>query len=212
MCSNVSSFGGVELFKIEALDDFAKDFFSERLVASTGQIREKLKSDENTIRKEYLDACDRLFTKCNMQQERGEKGPIRFIYFFYLKSAMLTGKNEIQMNAYTELGYMDRVETVEFWYPNFIMDVFEQDMKLLDIEAKKRVMHYGYEHYMELKDKCFPLYISYIGKYIMMEMEKVISLQSFKKMKKTDDFEIVYSGYMDKGIRVFPPMKILMEQ
>lgn len=209
MYSNADALGGVELFHLEELDAFAKDFLQKRVPGSTRQISDILKHDAEKIRKDYLNACDKLFLQCIRQQEKGEKSAIRFVYFFFLKSALLTGKHEIQINAYTKDGYMDNVETMELWYPSFITDIFEQDMKELDLAAKKKIMHYGYSQYMQLREKCFPIYVSFIGKYIISEIAKVTELASYQKMNKEEEFEMVYSGYMDKGIRVWPPMQIV---
>lgn len=195
----------------EELNAFAKEFITERLESSTAQMRELLKRDGAKIRKEYLNACERLFTKCLKQQEKGEKAAIRFVYFFYLKSALLTGKHEIQINAYSSEGYLDSVETMELWYPSFIMDIYEKDMQELDAEAKKKILHYGYPQYMELREKCYPIYISFVGKYLMTEIQNITVLEAFQKIQKEDDFEIAFGGYMDRGIRLFPPMKIYVD-
>lgn len=212
MFSNASAFGGVELFKLEELNEFAKDFMEKTMQSTTKQIGDILKRDAEKIRKDYLNACDRLFLQCIKQQEKGEKDAIRFVYFFFLKSAMLTGKHEIQLNAYTKDGYTDKVETMELWYPAFITDIFEQDMKELDAAAKKKIMHYSYPQYVELRERCFPIYVSFIGKYIISEIVKVTELASYQKMSKETDIEIVYGGYMDKGIRVWQPMQIVRDK
>lgn len=212
MFSNAGAFGGVELFKLEELNEFAKEFLEKRLQNVIKQIGSTLKCDAEKIRKDYLNACDKLFLQCIRQQEKGEKDAIRFVYFFFLKSALLTGKHEIQINAYTKDGYMDKVETMELWHPSFITDIFEQDMKELDLAAKKKIMHYSYSQYMELREKCFPIYVSFIGKYIISEIAKVTELASYQKMNKEEEFEMIYGGYMDKGIRVWPPMQIVCDK
>lgn len=192
----------------EELNIFAKEFITERLERSTVRMREELKKNAAKIRKEYLNACEGLFQRCLKQQEKGEKAAIRFMYFFYLKSALLTGKHEIQINAYSNEGYMDSVETMKLWYPSFIMDIYEKDMQELDAAAKKKILHYGYPQYMELRERCFPIYISFVGKYLMTEIGNVTALEAFQKIQKEEDFEIIFGGYMDRGIRLFPPMKI----
>ena len=208
----ISNPADFQMLKPEELNTFAKKIITQRLENSTARMSELLKRDAAKIRKEYLNACEGLFSKCLKQQEKGEKAAIRFVYFFYLKSAMLTGKHEIQINAYTNEGYMDSVETMELWYPAFIMDIYEKDMQELDAAAKKKILHYGYPQYMELREKCFPIYISFVGKYLMTEIQNVTALEAFQKMQKEDDFEIAFGGYMDRGIRLFPPMKIYVDE
>lgn len=209
MFNNINAAAAFQMIKLEELDAFAKEFMSKRLESSTQEMQDTLKRKVDKIRKEYMAVCDRLFRKCITQQEKGKKEDIRYIYFCYLKSAMLTRKHEIQLNAYSKDGYADATETMELWYPSFITDIYEKDMEALDTAAKKKVIHYGYSQYMELREKCFPIYLTFVGKYIVAEIKNVIALDSYTKMQKNSEIQMIYGGYMDYGIQVYPPMEFM---
>ena len=204
MYSKVKFDTDYQMLKVESLNSYAKDFMSERLISSMQKIYEEIQTNGDAIRKEFLGVCDELFKKCILQQQNLKKDKINFMYFFYLRSAMFTKKHEIQLNMYTKDGYMDKTETMKLWYPEFIMNVYEQDMEELDKAAKKKIIHYGYPQYMELRDRCAYLYIMFIRDYIISEMPNMMSLDSYRNMKLDNEFKIVFSEYMDRGIKLWP--------
>jgi len=207
MFSKTGVIGGVKMFKPEESDEYVKEVFSGMLAESINEIKMYLGNHEKKIQDEYLKACDKLFRRCRQLQKEGKKDFIRYIYFFYLNSARITKKHEIQICAYSKEGYMDPVETMELWYPSFIMNIYEKDMEKLDSKVKQKVLRYGYSEYMELRAKCYPFYVALLGKYLMLQTKNVIFLPSYEQMCKDEGIEIVFGGYMDKGIRLYSPMK-----
>lgn len=133
----------------------------------------------------------------------GKKEAVKYIHIFYLQSAMLTQKLEYQINVYSELSYMDVAECSELWYPDFIMDFYKKDMEDLDKTAKQKVIKYGYCEFREMQERCFSVYVAMVGQYVANKAEKIVELDSYKEMIKEDDIQIIFGGYMDKGILVW---------
>ena len=188
----------------EDIDKFAKEFMERRMEANLSQLQKLMQTNEKSIKKEFLDTFERLCKTCMAKQKEGKKEAVKYIHIFYLRSAMLTQKLEYQMNAYTEMSYMDETECMELWYPTFIMDFYRKDMEELDKESKKNVIRYAYPQLRELRERCFSLYTALVGQYVMQAANELVRLDSYKEMEKDNDIQIIYGGYMDKGIRVWP--------
>lgn len=186
------------------INKFAKDFMEQRLGDNLKRMQKTLQTEGKSISREFTDPFDRLFRKCLEQQKKGKKKAIRYIHIFYLKSAMLTQKLEYQINAYTEMSYMDETECMELWYPSFIMDYYKRDIEELDKEAKKRVVRYAYPQLRELQERWYSVYTVLVGQYIMQAAGEIVNLDSYKDMEKDDAIQIIYGGYMDKGIQIWP--------
>lgn len=191
------------MYNKEQLNEFAKDFIMPRLEKNIKKIQQAIALNDIMIKRELLSCVDNLFKTCIYQQQEDAKQPIRYLHFFYLRLAVLTQQYDIQINAFSEQSYMDRIETMMFWNPDFIMKYYQEDMEAIEQEARKQVLHFGYLQLMELREKCFAIYILLIGQYLMRVAEDITNLASFQEMKKAENMQIVFGGYMDKGIQIW---------
>lgn len=192
------------MYSQEQVFQFEQQFMTERLEKSIQQIKTELEKNGRQIKEGLLSCTDRLFQKCICQQQEGIKQPIRYIHFFYLNLSVITGKYDIQMNAFSEQSYMDRTETMELWNPKFIMDFYEKDMKDMEKEAKSQILRFGYSQMMEVKARNFIRYAMVAGQYLMNAAGDIASLSSFQEMEKEEGLQMVFGGYMDTGFQIWP--------
>lgn len=192
--------------------DFAKEYLRPRLEADRLLLREELKKNGESIKKDLLTCTDRLFQKCISQQKEKIKQPIRYVHFFYLNLAVLTGRYDIQMNAFSAQSYLDKTESVDFWNPAFVMDLYEKDMKKLEKEAKRQIIRFGYPQMLEIKERSFIFYAMLAGEYLLGMAEDIVALSSFHEMKKSSEIQIVFGGYMDAGIQIWPKAVKVQEE
>ncbi len=191
------------MYSKEQLNEFAKDFLMPRLDRNIKKIQQTVALESIMIKKELLSCVDNLLKKCISQQREETKQPIRYLHFFYLRLAVITQQYDIQINVFSEQSYMDQIETMMLWKPDFIMNYYRDDIEAIEQEARNQVLHFGYPQLMELREKCFAIYIVLIGQYLMSVIEDITSLASFQEMKKADDMQIVFGGYMDKGMQIW---------
>ena len=71
-------------------------------------------------------------------------------------------------------------------------------------EAGQQSIRVGYPQLMELRERSFAIYAMLTGQYLMSVSGDIAGLESFHEMKKTDDIQIIFGGYMDKGIQIWP--------
>lgn len=192
-----------KMIKKEEINVFAKEFIKKCLYENLVKIQNRLEVEEKKIEKDFMQALSKVFEKCVKQQKKQKKRAIKYIHIFYLKSAMLTQKLEYQINVYSRLSYMDEMECSELWYPEFIMDFYKKDLEALDKEAKQKVIKYGYADFREIQERFFSVYTAMVGQYVAGRAEKIVELDSYKKMLKEDDIQIIFGGYMDKGILIW---------
>lgn len=191
------------MYNREQLNEFAKEFMTPRLEKNVKQLQQEIAQNGAKIKRELLSCIDSLFNKCISQQQKKNKQSIKYIHFFYLRLAVLTQQYDIQINAFSEQSYMDDIETMTFWKPDFIMKYYEDDIAAIEKEARKQVVRFEYSQLMELRQRCFSIYVMLIGQYLMSVVGDIAILESFHQMKKTEDIQIVFGGYMDKGIQLW---------
>ncbi len=190
------------MYTQDQLYEFYKEFMESRLEKNTQKILSV--QDE----KESLLTCmDRLFQKCIQQQQEGIKQPVRYIHFFSLNLSVLTECYNIQINAFSEQSYMDRTESIEFWNPGFIMELFEKEIKEMEEEGRKKVFRFGYPQMMDLKKRSYSIYAIMAGRFILNHVEEIAALTSFSEMKKEEEFQMIFGGYMDKGVQIWPKVR-----
>lgn len=195
------------MYTQDQLYEFYKEFMEPRLEKNIQKITSAQEEKGIQARDALLTCADRLFQKCIRQQQEGKKQPIRYIHFFYLNLSLLTGCYDIQINAFNEQSYMDKTESMELWDPGFIMELFEEEMNEMEAEGKKQVFRFGYPQTMELKKRSYFIYAMLAGQFILNHIEEIAGLPSFSEMEKTEDLQMVFGGYMDKGIQIWPKVQ-----
>lgn len=191
------------MYSREQLNEFASEFMTPRLERNLRDLQQTITREGVGIKQELLSCMDSLFKKCICQQERGRQ-PIRYIHFFYLRLSVLIQQYNIQVSMFSEESYMDDMETMTLWNPAFIMKYYEEDMDALEQEAARQIIHFGYPQVVELRERCFALYAMLTGRYLMSVAGDMADLPSFHHMKKAVDIKIIFGGYMDKGIQIWP--------
>ena len=186
---------------------FAKEFLSPQSEKCREQMAVILNKKGNETRDALLSVMEQLFQQCIRQQKEGVKKPIRYIHFFYLNLAVLTGCYDIQINAFSEESYMDKMESIEFWNPSFITDLYKKDMEELEIEGKRQVIHFGYPQMLEIKERSYLLYVMMTGQYLASLSEEIAGIPAFGRMEKAEGLQMVFGGYMDTGIQIWPKIR-----
>lgn len=67
-----------------------------------------------------------LCLRISEQQTRGEKGPIGYIHFSYLRSWLMQGELKYALEAYDDTWYMDRCECIELYACDWLYPYLER--------------------------------------------------------------------------------------
>lgn len=195
------------MYTQDQLYEFYKEFMEPRIEKNIQGLISIQKEKGLQAKDTLLSCADRLFQKCIRQQQEGTKQPIRYIHFFYMNLSLLTGNYDIQINAFNEQSYMDKTESMELWNPSFIMEFFAEEMREMEAEGKKQVFRFGYPQMMELKKRSYPIYTILAGQFILNHVEDIAGLPSFSEMEKAEGLQMVFGGYMDAGIQIWPKIQ-----
>lgn len=198
----------VKISTQEEINTFAKETFQELLKQSTKSILQELRQNTSSEKKEFLQAVDSVLTLGYQMQQRKEKEAIAFLYIFYLKSSLLTGTYEFQINLFDKRFYFDKQECYGFWIPRLFVKYFEEDLTNFYAKARKHLIQFGYVAKQDVKLRYYDAYLAMIGQFIIKEGPELAKLSSFQKLEKEEDIRILFGGYMDRGIRVYPSLSV----
>lgn len=193
----------------EEIDSIAMMILGEQISQSTEEIVKHLEKFGESVVQDLLNVYDGLFTACLKLQQNRKKNKIRFIHIFYLKSALLTGKYELMLSLFDKTSYLDQNECYSIWIPSFFIKYFKDDLDAFHKKASIQLPRFGYKDYQDIRIRYYDMYLALIGQFILREIDKVVMLPSFYKIEKEEEITIIYGGYMDKGIQVYPPMEVM---
>jgi len=185
----------------------AKDIFAERLEQTTVKILKACEKETKTM-ESLLNVFDRLFLRCAKIQAEGQKGEIRYIHIFALKSCLFTGKYELQINLFDANSYLDPCYMYDLWYPEIFIEYYQNDLEYF--RNNNSLLQLRHDSFQDIKIRYYDLYLVMVGRFITKEIHKATVLSSYQDIKKHPDIQFIYGGYMDKGIQVYPPLEVIM--
>lgn len=199
------------MLALSELNTFAKEKLSGRLQHSTERIAAEIEKREASIRNDYLSKFDALFQLCISQQQNGCKNKTAFVHIFYLQSALYTENFELQFQVFDKMSYLDKAECVELWRPEPFITYYLEDMKWFEHEAYQQIVGFGYPQLMDIKKKYYTVYLGMIGQFFIKEAGYIAGLSSFDEMDKEETVQIIFGGYMDRGVQIWPPLEVKVE-
>lgn len=199
------------MLTLNQLNTFAKEKLSGRLQQSTESIITEIEKNGISIRNDYLSKFDTLFRRCISQQQNGYKKKAEFIHIFYLQTALYTEKFELQFQVFDKMSYLDKAECMELWRAEPFITYYLEDMKWFEKQAYQQIVGFGYPQIMDIKKKYCTVYLSMLGQFFIKEATNIAELSSFGEMDKEETLQIVFGGYMDRGIQIWPPLEVKVE-
>lgn len=171
----------------------------EYMSVSKAEIARDIEQNRMKYKESLHQICNELFLSCIQKQQDDQLGKIRYAHFFILRSALYTGKYEVQIQLFDQQQYMGKTEAYHLWDTTFIMRYFKRDMEKLQEIAKKEIIQYSYQEQRRMMLRYYPQYLELIRGYLVSEIASIIQLKSFEDMDKEDGLEIIYGGYMEQG-------------
>lgn len=196
------------MLMLSELNTFAKEKLSERLQQSTERIVATIEKNGTSIREDYLSKFDALFKLCISQQQNGCKNKAAFVHIFYLQSALYTERFELQFQVFDKMSYLDQSECMEVWRAEPFITYYLEDMKWFEHEACQQIVGFGYPQLMDIRKKYYTIYLGMIGQFFLKEAGCVVGLSSYGEMDKEENAQIIFGGYMDKGLQIWPPLEV----
>ncbi|RDY32217.1 hypothetical protein [Lachnotalea glycerini] len=190
------------MLKSEELNEYAKEILTKQMLINQKEIQAEYKKNKSIINAQFLKVLQRMLETCNRLQEKNKKNRIAILHICYLYTSCLTQKLELQINMYDKDFYLDKTEVSGLWRPEFIYRYYEQDMELIEKKARQEVFGFKHKQIQEIRMKYINVYHLITLDFLSDMIPLVIKDSAFEKLKKEDDFIILFGGYMEEGIPI----------
>ena len=170
-------------------------------------ITEDYKIEKEKIDKAFLFECQEFFKTCKMKQDTKREEVIYFINFNYLRWAIMEDAIELQLAAYGENYYLGNEICCRAWRPFCLNKWFQEDLEKFQKEAKK-ILGYTILDYDNAKNNYCNFYYMILGGYCKEMCDQILKLEGYQKIVKDISCRMVFGGYMDKGVTLYPISKI----
>lgn len=185
------------MMKEAALEDFVKRYVLDRWQQELSVIDKRYYENKHNIKENLLGAFDSLCKNAVTLQELEKKGPIKYIYFSFLRTSIMQNTSLYRLDAYDEKWFLDKEECTASLKVDFIFNSLFQHME--ELENKK--MEYGRQitsmDIERIKLLEAPKYHIMTMEFIRSLVQQLVEIESYKKMLKSKDICIMAGEYMD---------------
>lgn len=192
------------MIKKELLIGFSRKYFQETFPDTISRISLEWERNKEQIQKEYRSIFDQLFRQCLNMQKEGKKGKIKYLNIFYLHSSLITETYELQIELFDHNFYKDRQSCYRNWTPEFLIKYLKEDLLRFQKKAENEIIQFDYSDFYKVRKRYYAMFLVVIGEFFRKEIESVTLLASYQNMEKDTDIQIIYGGYLDEGILIWP--------
>lgn len=192
------------MIKKELLIGFSRKYFQETFPDTISRISLEWERNKEQIQKEYRSIFEQLFRQCLNMQREGKKGKIKYLNIFYLHSSLNTETYELQIELFDHNFYKDRQSCYRNWTPEFLIKYLKEDLLRFQKKAEKEIIQFDYSDFCKVRKRYYAMFLVIIGEFFRREIESVTLLASYQNMEKDTDIQIIYGGYLDEGILIWP--------
>jgi len=114
---------------------------TERLAHNIRAIEAVYETAPEEHSKTFFDAIQELLKRVTKAQEKGTKGPLRYIVISYLQLSLYTGRYQLRIDAYDDRQFGDLTDTHTYWSPEFIFQYIDADIAYFRKHVARYVRH-----------------------------------------------------------------------
>lgn len=195
--------------RLDRLINITKPFLEDKMAQNLELLTTYFNYNREEIKIDFFNQLNFLYEMIKQQQDAGTKEPISYLTIAYLRSSLLTGTNHFRLDMYSNKFYLDKTECCIYWTPKFMFYNIAQDMS----EAKEFIIKSGKISKLSEFDMSevkyyyteahFALAGLFMKELIDIYMKETTN-SNVDKPLFNEDFSVVYSGYMEKGITIYP--------
>jgi hypothetical protein len=179
----------------------AHSFFERSQV----MIEEYCNKNSDKIAAEFISAFQRAFAQAEHLQRKQEKGVIRYLILSHLYSSVWNGGYSVKVDIFDKRFYADIHEIDAYLNLDWLYGFLSGDMDCIRTELiKQRVKSPKRLELEQIRYRYVYYYHSAALKLISKIIPAVFKLPEFKSLDVDTEFEVVFGGYMDKAVTVWP--------
>ncbi len=182
---------------------FLQPYMEERFYETCGKMQIEIEKNGYVIWNELKETINKLLLYVDDMQKRYKKNKIRYFVCSFLRYSLYLGRLEFYIHIMDDGFYLDEQETGIYYCPQFLQEVYLEDLNYLYEKATKKFIQIQNYEFFDVNEEYTKFYYS-----VMYKMMKSVSELIMETIEKSgiyiaDDFKIIYGEYMDNAIVLY---------
>lgn len=184
--------------KEDQIKQAADNYIVENILYPFSEIMDEILNDNSIYLEKFVLQIDQYLDKILQMQIKEKKDSINYIVFSFLYSGIDLGTFEIQLEAFDEKFYLDE-SPITGKVKSYILEKYwNTDWNDFYIFMQKKIIRLQYSDIYPYRKLFITKYNKLIRTFLLQFIPIIIFLEKFQKIKKSDDFRILYGEYRSK--------------
>lgn len=184
--------------KEDQIKQAADNYIVENILYPFSKIIDEILNDNSIYLEKFVLQIDQYLDKILQMQIKEKKDSINYIVFSFLYSGIDLGTFEIQLEAFDEKFYLDE-SPITGKVKSYILEKYwNTDWNNFYTFMQKKIIRLQYSDIYPYRKLFITKYNKLIRTFLLQFIPIIIFLEKFQKIKKSDDFRILYGEYRSK--------------
>ena len=185
------------------ISEYLREDMEERFQISCRQIQRMMEKNGEEIWAGLKRAIRGVSEKVLFLQNSGEKAPIGYLAFHFLKSGIVMDEVSLCIEAMDDSFYLDRQTVSALYIPDFLQEIYREDIAFLKQKAAHRFIRIQSHELAETKQNWGNFYNA-----VLFRMTEALAGMIWQEVAEsgvriTERFKVLYGGYMDLATVVY---------
>ena len=194
--------------RTEQIFALIKPLSQDRFTQSQELIEVYCENNGDGIAAEFISAFRNAFAQTADLQIYEEKGAVRYLVLSHLYSAVQAGGYSIRLDTFDQRFYSDLYEIDATLTLDWLYGFLAEDMACFRKELVRHIPHVKEYELEQIRYRYVYYYHALALKLISESIPALLRLPEFVKMTTESEFEVLFGGYMDKGVVIWPIKQI----
>jgi hypothetical protein len=186
--------------RVEEMRRYIDDFTEERYLQSYEKAKAFIDRSKDTLLQELSKSFAELLHNTMEKQRCGEKDPIRYLVISYLRHSYLVDRYSFLLQTYDETFYLDEVETSSKYHPDFLWELFKEDMVYFERCLQRRFVRIKPYELEAITGKYIERYNAIVRYLMELFCPLILDMDGYEELLKEDKLQIIFNNYRDKGV------------
>lgn len=184
--------------KEDQIKQVADKYIVENILYPFSEIMDEIVNDNSIYLEKFVLQIDQYLDKILQMQIKEKKDSINYIVFSFLYSGIDLETFEIQLEAFDEKFYLDESPITGEVKSNILEKYWNTDWNNFYTFMQKKIIRLQYSDIYPYRKLFITKYKKLIRTFLLQFIPIIIFLEKFQKIKKADDFRILYGEYRSK--------------
>ena len=190
--------------QIEKIFALMEPLAQERFERSQGLIEEYCEKFVDEIAVEINSAFKSAFRQTANLQKETEKSASQFLMMSHLYSSIRTGGYSVKIDIFDKHFYADPFEIDAYLKLDWLYGFFADDMNCFKKAISKYIPRIREFELEQISYRYIYYYHAVALKLISENIPSLLHMPEFLVMEVEQEFEVLFGGYMDKAVVVWP--------